>query len=330
MMGINSFDDFQTQIQELYRQQEYSKALELALRIANRFPDEMPIVKYWQFCMAARAGKTDLSIQILSSTLSDGFWYSEPLLRKSPSLQPLQGIPDFERLVEQNRLQQLADQEHIFPVIVLRQKGSCQDLDHPCPLLIALHANASTAQASVDFWKPPASEGWLVAVPQSSQAMWKDAYMWDDMEIAVDEIQRHFAAIEGQYAMDAARVVIAGHSMGGEVAIRLALSGSLDVAGFIALGPGGPFMEKVDSWNELVEQARERQLTTGSHPIRGYILYGEEDQTISIESIHSFYEKLIQAGIPCNLESLSGVGHEYHPIYAPALLRALVFIENKP
>jgi len=328
MMSILSFDDFQTQIQAHYRQKEYAQALELAMQNASRFPDKKPILLYWQISMAARLGDVGLSLQLLSGALATGFWYSETLLRKSPSLQILQGNPDFERVVEQNRAQQLQDQEQIFPLLVLHQEGDCQGIERACPLLLALHANSSTAQASVDFWKPAASAGWLVAVPQSSQAMWKDAYMWDDVEITLEEIQRHYASLERQYTLDAAHLTIAGHSMGGEVAIQLALSGAIDAIGLIAIGPGGPFMDAPESWTELIEQAKDRLSTSGFHWLRCYIIFGEEDQTISLDNIQALAEKMIQAGFECRLEPIAGAGHEYHPAYAPALLRGLDFIRE--
>jgi predicted esterase len=191
---------------------------------------------------------------------------------------------------------------------------------------VALHANSTTAQASVDFWKPAASTGWLVAVPQSSQAMWKDAYMWDDMEITMEEIQRHLASLERQYTLDTTRLAVAGHSMGGEVAIRLGLGGAIDAKGLIAVGPGGPFMDVPEGWEELAEQARERLSIAGTHWLRCYIIYGGDDVTISSENIRALADKLIKAGFDCEVERVPGAGHDYHPSYAPAMLRALEFI----
>ena len=251
--------------------------------------------------------------------LDSGFWYGETLLRKSPSLQPLQNNARFEKLVERNQEQQLKDQEQLFPLITLRSKGGCQDDEHPCPLLVALHGNGSSAQTSVDFWKPAASAGWLVGIPQSSQAMWKDAYVWNDLDIARAEIEQHFNLLKRQYAVDPRRSVLAGHSMGAEVAIWLALTGALEVQGVVAIAPGGPFMDNPDDWSDLAQAYSGDKLSVT-------LIYGTADTSIPQANIPVLAEILQNAGIRCELEILPGVGHEYEPAYIAPFLRGLNFI----
>lgn len=318
-MAENSFEDFQRRIQELYQQQKYTQAYTLAKKNTGRFPEQTPIVNYWRMCMAVRVGELQEALQLLSHILASGFWYGEILLRKSPSLQPLQGNSEFEDLVHKNREQQIKDQEQLFPLITLRSKGGCQDDEHPCPLLIALHGNGTTAQNSVDFWKPAASAGWLVGIPQSSQAMWKDAYLWSDLDIARTEIEQHFSLLSRQYAADPGRTVLAGHSMGGELALWLALGGALDVRGVIAVGPGGPLMDNPESWAELIGIYQGR-------PLRVYLIYGAADQTIPQENIPVLADMFSKAGFACEVERLPGVGHDYEPAYIAPFLRGLKFI----
>ena len=318
-MAETSFEEFQEHIQELYQRQEYTRAYKLAEENATRYPEQTPVVNYWRVCMAVRVGKQDEALELLSDVIKSGFWYGETLLRKSPSLQPLQGNPRFENLVEKNQEQQEKDQDQLFPLITLRSRGSCQDDEHPCPLLMALHGNGATAQSSVDFWKPAASAGWLVGIPQSSQAMWKDAYVWSDLEVARAEIEQHITLLRRQYAVDAGRTVLAGHSMGGELAIWLALSGALEVRGIIAVGAGGPFMDNPEDWHELIEAF------TGDPP-RMYLIYGEGDRTIPQHNNHVLAGMLQKAGFACEIESLPGVGHEYDPAYIAPFLRGLKFL----
>jgi predicted esterase len=314
-----SFEEIQQNIQKLYQGGDYTQAYELATQNAAHFPDQAQLINYWRICMAVRLGRSAESLSLLSQSLMNGLWYGETLLRKSPSLQPLQGEPEFERLVELNQKLQAHDQAAMFPLLLLRPEGACQDDENPCPLLIALHANGSTAQASMDFWKHAASQGWLVAAPQSSQAMWKDAYLWDDLDVTQSEIERHLGSITQRYAVDAAHIVVAGHSMGGEVAIWLALSGVVEACGFIALGPGGPTMDEPDTWRQLVDRA-------GGRPLRGCLVYGDADHAISINGIKALASMLNHAGIACRLDRLPGVGHEFHPSYTAALLSGLEFV----
>ena len=320
-MAESTFEEFQARIQGLYQRQEYTQAYELAEKNAGLFPEQAPVINYWRVCMAVRVDQQAEALQLLSEILASGFWYGETLLRKSPSLQPLQGHPWFEKLVENNREQQEKDQAQLFPLITLRSRGDCQDDEHPCPLLVALHGNGATAQSSVDFWKPAASAGWLIGIPQSSQAMWKDAYVWSDLDVAREEIEQHVALLSRQYAIDAGRTVLAGNSMGGEMAIWLALSGSLEMHGIVAIGAGGPFMDNPEDWRELIAGYSGQQL-------RFYLIYGEADQTIHQENILVLADMLQKAGFACEVESMPGVGHEYDPVYIAPFLRGLKFVQE--
>ena len=314
-----SFEEIQQSIQTLYQRGDYTQAYSLATQNAEHFPDQAPLFNYWRICMAVRLGRSAESLSLLSHSLENGFWYGETLLRKSPSLQPLQGEAEFERLVELSQQQQARDQAAIYPLLTLRPEGACQDDENPCPLLIALHSNGSTAQALLDFWKHAASNGWLVAVPQSSQAMWKDAYVWDDLDVTQSEIEHHLLSLSNRYAVDQRRIVVAGHSMGGEVAIWLVLSGAVEARGFIALAPGGPNLAEPDNWRELIDRASRR-------PLRGCLVYGDADPTISINGIKSLASMLHRARIACRLDRMPGVGHDFHPSYTAALLSGLEYI----
>ena len=178
MMADQPFEDFQRRIQELYQSQQYDQAYALAEHNANAYPEQTPIVNYWRVCMAVRTGKQAEALRLLYEMLDQRLL----VWRDLAAQEPLPAAATKQRPVRKaggtNQEQQLKDQEQLFPLITLRSKGGCQDDEHPCPLLVALHGNGSSAQTSVDFWKPAASAGWLVGIPQSSQAMWKDAYVW--------------------------------------------------------------------------------------------------------------------------------------------------------
>jgi predicted esterase len=314
-----TFDEVQASIQKFYQQGEYSAALELATQELSHYPDQAPLLNYWRICMAARLDDIDQAIRLLDERTRAGFWYGEVLLRKSPSLLPLQGLPEYERLVGLNRQLQELDRVTNFPLITLRPEGECQNDSPACPLLIGLHANGGTAQTSINFWRPAANMGFVVAVPQSSQAMWKDSYVWNDLEIARDEVARHYTRLTQKYSLDPQRVVLAGHSMGGEVAIWLALTGAIPARGFLAFGPGGPYMDNPSDWRPVIQER-------SGPDLRGYIVIGEQDDTISQEGVRTLVEYFDREGVPCELEVVPKVGHDFVSEYEASLENALEFI----
>jgi pimeloyl-ACP methyl ester carboxylesterase len=274
---------------------------------------------YWRISLLARLEDYHGALQMLDEALEAGYWYGEVLLHRSPSWKPLQGLPAFERLVERNQALRAAEQAALFPLLTLRPQGECGTDGLPCPLLIGLHGNRSTAQAELDYWKAAAGAGWLVAAPQSTQAVWKQAYVWDDLEITRAEILHHLDALKRQYSVDPSHIVLAGHSMGGEAAAWLALTGAVETRGFIAVAPSGPFLDEPSSWQPFIEQASGRGLS-------GYFIAGSRDTKTSLDNLRIFMDMLTEAGIPSNLEIVHGADREFAPEFSSAVLRGLGFI----
>jgi predicted esterase len=338
-----SFETVQAEIQREYQAGNYAAALDLAERYANDFQDQAALFAYWLICFEARLGSNDRSMNHLRRALDRGLWFGDVLLRRSPALQPLQDLEEFEQLVARNRQARQEDESTHYPMIVLHSPGRCvssaSQAEPGCPLLIGLHSNAAAVVASLPFWRPAANAGWLVAAPQSSQAVWKGSYVWDDPEITREEVQHHYRNLISGYSVDPGRVVLAGHSMGGEAAIWLALSGAIPAAGFIAFGPGGPRMDNPDNWLPLIAAASAavdvrapgalhatENRANGTPSLRGYLIYGQEDRSIPQRNVHSLAEALEAAGFLCKVEAIPSVGHDFDSQYEAALLRGLSFI----
>ncbi|MBN2548372.1 MAG: dienelactone hydrolase family protein [Anaerolineales bacterium] len=318
-MEYTCFEDLYREVEEKYHHQEYPAILAIATEQFDNFPEQQPLIYYWRFAMSAALGDREQSISLLGESLKAGLWYNEILLRKSPSLKDLQGMQAFENLIAINQQNLQQEQEHTYPILNVRPEGKCQQGTSPCPLLIGLHANTSNPRKSLLFWQPAATIGWLVAVPQSSQGLYSGAYVWDDRQIAESEVRKHHASLLNKYALDPQRVIIAGHSMGGEIALWLALNQSLPACGFIAIGPGGPYMDDIEEWEPLLNENLKPAL-------RGYFIIGEKDSTIPQENIHALVERLNTAGVHCNIEIIPGARHDFEPLYAAALIRAISFI----
>ena len=318
-MPFSNFDELLARIEELNRSRDYAQAMQLADQAIQAYPEYAHVLHYWRLMLAARSGEKEHALDILNHVLQGGFWYSEALLRKSPALQNLQGNPDFENLVQVNQRLREVDSIEKYPMLILRAEGQCQPGGPPCPVLLGLHANIATARDSVDFWKPAATDGWLVGAPQSSQAIWKGAYVWDDHRLAAEEIENHAGALKQQYAVDPERVVLAGHAMGAEVAIWLALNGTANAHGFVALAPNGPFTLQTEKWQPLVEK-------NPNPGLRGYVILGEEDNRVAEANLRTLVDFFDQGGIPCDLEIVPHAGHDYAPEFDSSLLRGLEFV----
>jgi hypothetical protein len=318
-MTATDFDELQSQIQASYQAGDYATALDLATQSQDRFPEKNALLAYWRISLLAQLGEQHEAMRLLGDKLAERIWYSDVLLRKSPSLESLQASPEFRALLERNRQVREEDQHNIYPLITFRPQDACREGDPLCPLFIGLHANASIAQAYIDYWKPAGGAGWLVAVPQSSQALYKDAYVWDDLEVTGEEIQRHYHLLNQQYAIDPEQVILAGVGMGGEAAIWLALNGAVQVNGFIAINPNGPYIDELEKWEPFIQKS------SGFH-LRGMIILDDEEHTVSAGAVHDLVEMLNRGGIPCELEALPGLSPNLDEGYEASLLRAIDYI----
>ena len=318
-MNNLTFSELETQLFQLYQGKEYTKALDLATRAASQFPAEATSIYLWRFGLASLLKETALALQLLEEAVEAGLWYAESLLREDPDLQPLQGLPEFEQLVEVCRKRHAKAQAQAAPALItLQPEGGCQAGLEPCPWLLAFHGNDLTAEGSVGFWRSAVSKGWLLALPQSSQVSGPDGYIWNDQDRAVSEIQEHVATICGQYAVDPNRIVLAGFSRGGELGIWLAMSGTIEARGFIAVGPGGPYINEPDKWVPLIEASQGRGL-------RGYLVVGEQD-IFCYEGTQALAALLKARDIPCELEVHPNLGHDFPPGFEQSLSRALEFV----
>ncbi len=255
MSKFASFAEFQQQFFEYHGKPETQQAAYAMLTEAvPQFPEQANLLYNWRYCAAALLGKSDLALEIMQESIDAGFWWGEDYLRSDEDLKSLQDLPEFNRLIEvSEKLRQAAQAEAKPLAMTLPTPASATE---PLPLLMALHGNNQNAQNSVAFWESAVEQGWLTVLLQSSQIFGPEMYVWNDLELGASEINAHYQQLCEEHQVDPAQVVISGFSKGGEMAIWLALKEIMPVAGFIAVNPGGPFIQEIDNWLPLLESCK--------------------------------------------------------------------------
>jgi len=312
-MPFETFAQLAQQMAEYFQNKQYAEALDLILAEGGNFPADRMEADYWKMVSAARVDNRKLLYEVARKSLADGLWYGEFLWRQSPSYASLQGDPEFEKIVAESIEAQKRDMP-TEPVVITKLPENHSDKS---PLLIALHGNISSAEKTRPFWEPAVLDGWVTVIPQSNQAMQKDAFAWDGLATSFAYVKERFEALNIPF--DSKRVIIAGHSMGGLVAIRMGLEGMLPVRGFIVNGPAVPYLDEEDELEKILPQAKARG-------IRAYFIIGEKDDAIFAPKIIELAEKIKAAGIPCEVEMVPDSTHDHNPAYDPALRRGLKFV----
>lgn len=313
-----SFPEFENRIRDLLAEKKYLQIINLIEDEGDLYPNQHTYLAYWQVGMAARDNNIELAVEYLDQMIEEGLWISQFLLRTSPSFENLQGDLNFEERVDIMSGLQRREAAQLLPLLALRQEDKPIAGGQPFPLLLGLHKGRGTQLDSIKFWQPAAAAGWLVGVPQSGQALWSGAYVWEDLGQTQQELTDHVRGLAQKYTIDPRRVIVAGHEQGGEMAAWLPLSGGMDVRGFIAVAPTGGQIANPDRWFHMLQASEPSGM-------RGVFITGENDSPY-LPEIKRLVDILNAFDVPAKLEILPGVGSEFHPAYQEALLQAIHFI----
>lgn len=302
-------------IEELARQvdlhianESYDQGLELATTMREHYPQRLALIDYWRICLAALSGENQQACSILEQALSSGTWYAAHVLRQSPPLAGLQTLPEYENLVHISAEMEKADPVRSLPLLVTHAEGQCKDSADPCPLLIYLHSNESTAHENLEYWHPSAQEGWLLAMPQSLQAYWSGAFGWHDVELAAEQLEQQIERLVSSYKVDPDQIILAGSGAGAELALWLALSGTINAIGLLLINPDGPYLRNKDSWTKVYDYDQAAQ-----KGLRGLVLYDSSAAYTVEDNLAALSNELAQKNIPLALEIFSSTASTGYP-----------------
>src|SRR5260370_2309604 len=198
--------------------------------------------------------------------VDQGGWFSPIQLEQDPDLVDLRPCPEFQEMVEVCR-QRLAEvKDHVQPELRVEKPVQQAAI---LPLLIALHGNQGKARDIIEEWGEVAVQGWLLGAPTSSQVIGPYECVWDEREPGISGVREHLATLNSEHTIDPERVVLGGYSMGGGLAVWMALHQSIKTRGFIALAPYLTPAE-LEALPALLASQKPNNL-------RGSILVGEKD-----------------------------------------------------
>jgi predicted esterase len=308
-MNLEKYWELLRRVDDLYRVGKYEEVIDFLKDVPNQFPDRKPAIYYHQICAAAKLAWYDLSIQLVQEILDEGGWYSEMVLRQSPSLKSLQDIPEFKKLlkISVKRSKRVSTSENNITVIP-------DNTNPPYPLMLALHAGSGFIEEEYESWKTIVNHGYMLGMPRSTNVFWsgKDSAYWPDHESAANQIKAFVNKLNIDNSLDLERTILGGLSSGGELSIWLALTEKIPVHSFIVVAPGGQWMDEPDKWQPLVEETKNRDLS-------GMIILGEEDKAVPHDSIQKLSKMLNDGGVQCRFIKYPGLGHWYPSDFADIL-----------
>lgn len=311
MNNQSSAYEIEQRFHHLVQSGEHAEALDLVTREAHIFPEHaQKVVYYWRMAMACCLNEKDLALDLLKEAVRAGYWYAG--LENDPDFQLLYGVAEFNHLAQigmEHRAHAIAN---AIPVMRILQPDSMLP---SYPLLLALHGSNANVETQIKHWELAVQNGWLVAMPQSSQLYAPDTYTWNDWDWAQQEVCQRFVTLCKEYSIDPERVVLAGFSQGGGLALWLALSSAIKVQGLILVGP---FLDDVTQIIPFLEN----HVLSG---LRVYLVAGQKDKYC-----HGIVQQLMtllpKYGITCKFDEYPDFEHSFPIDFENKLPEALHFV----
>ena len=309
MSERDSFDQLTNDLMNLYEAGNYADALELVEQNALRFPEMSARTTFWKMCLLSLEGHLDEALSTFRRGLRDGLWWAENRLLDT-DLDPLRGHPEFIAMAAESKRRWERESERIKGDHILLVPDSSHTDTYP--LLIALHGGAGTKEQNLEYWEVARQEGWLVLSPQSTQPLYPGAYCWNDGEQGVTDVASSVEEVSKEFMIDSRRVIIAGFSQGSGMAIYAALSGKVNVRGFIGIGT---YWADPSSFAPLAKRSKS---------VRGYFITGKKDRFL--EQIKEIQGILKDSDIPVEDEIHPDLGHEFPEDFERSFTQAIEFI----
>ncbi|MHA2139016.1 MAG: alpha/beta hydrolase [Candidatus Hodarchaeales archaeon] len=296
------YRELQRKSTELYYAEKYQEAMNIDKDLVKEFPELKTAIYYSLIATASKMKDYELTCNFLKEVLDEGGWYSELILRESPALIPLQGLPKFEDLVKLSvsRSEQPSKSNNITVIP--------DNTDPPYPLMLSLHGGGGFIEDEYEVWKSIGTQGYLLGIPRSTNLYWSgmDNAYWPDYQSSVKEIHKYMGEINRNNIIDPDRRFIGGFSQGGDVALQMALTGDISVCSFVIVAPGGGILDEPDKWQSLIDDMKNNEL-------RGMIIRGTEDLTIPRDKLKDLVVMLNNGGVSCEFIEYPNLGHWYPP-----------------
>ena|SRR5688572_1030974 len=300
-------------LSDLLAQEELEQAFRLTAKYMEPLDDGF--LRWNYLCLAVRLGQLQSALEWLEDSLSSEHWFSVWFLRRSPELQSLFDLPEFERCLQilEEKEASYWQQEKVKPSTFVPPNS-----DPPYPLLVGLHGNGFNTLDAAQQWACASQQGWLATFPLAPHLVHCGKHWWDQHDENERLVLSHVQSIRSQFAVAEDKLLWSGFSKGGEVAMYLALRGALGHNVFLTVGAGGYLHGEPERWRPIIEAA--------SPGARGVMMYSSYDLERSGHSDNVILSMLEDRGIAYQFIEYEAEGHVLPSDFEQRFQEAVAFL----
>ncbi len=308
---------------DLYTIEHYTEAYEFITEKSAEVEGNQAQIYNFRYSIACKAGLFDLAMAVFEeAVIGKGYWYAFDYLTTDDDLIDLRKNLRFKELAEICRDREKTAKQDSAPQLKLigleryeaaklgNQKEAPQ-LDSP-GLFIALHGNQENLEIAEPYWTPVLDEGYILALPQSSQIEFTDAYDWDDIDKGSLEIRNHVSQLLTSHTVDLSKVVIGAFSAGAGPALYAVLKDMIQVRKLIFVAP---WLPEIDDWAPMLSVLKTKSISC-------HILCGDQDEDC-LESSQAFVRQLKKGQIPYTFQIIKDLDHDFPASFDQDLLKLL-------
>lgn len=281
---------------------QWANAAALYAKVQELIPGESTTLVARARCLA-NLGQNEDTFKCLERAVESG-WTMEEELRQEEAFAKLRSDGRFARLLK--RMAEIRDE----PIVVYVPPG--HDCTVAAPLIVAFHGRGENPHFFLPSWHEAAKElGFVLVAPRATRTLGNGLlHVWEregaassrDIDLAAAQplLERSLELARQKCSIDEQRIILAGYSQGGAVALGLLANEPSRFAGVFAQAS---LYAPPDQQAPPVGQLQE--------PKRACLLYGEFDK-LQREGRQAKAD-LEEAGWNVRLKVISGVGHETPP-----------------
>lgn len=173
------------------------------------------------------------------------------------------------------------------------------------PVIVMLPASNGTAQAFLDSYVVPDYAIVVLAAGRGTPDDYRTGDNWTRTISRYEaQLLADLAAVQSQYQVDTARIVLAGFSMGGDLAWALALRNPGRVSGAIVMSSRASYRARPADMRELAARGA-----------RFMLLMGTAEDSARIAGAQAAGRALAAAGIQYRYREIAGHGHLRAPAH---------------
>ncbi len=301
---------------DIYLTGDYEKAYAFITKHGDEVIGNLAQIYNFRYAIASKMSQKSLALKLMTEAIMDhGFWYAIDYLKSDDDLNSLREEKQFQLLLkicEKRENEALKSCEGKYEL--LTSKAVKEDRKQ---LIIALHGNQESNQISKFYWKNVIDKKRIIALFQSSEIEFSDAYIWNDLDQGIKVINTLKSQMNNELYIDKSKEILTGFSAGARQVLYYTLVTSARVKGLILIAPWLPELEE---WKEKLQVLKEKH-------VKVVIICGKNDEDAYDDS-NKLGELLNTHQIDHQLRIMEDLAHDYPINFSEVIEEAIQFINS--